>query len=167
MFLFNCRQFLDELQSVRPDILTACEESLTQGQHDLDFCRLDKTAFAACPSDSIDYAVMEHTQHAAVVPTDISGVEGLVQGSRFRVQGSRGLRVTRPFLFFRAVELDCRVGWRLLAMTAGGGGVIASASVAIRGFELWADRIFRAIALHDSFIARRTILSDNLKYERE
>jgi mannose-1-phosphate guanylyltransferase / mannose-6-phosphate isomerase len=71
MFLFNCRQFLDELQSLRPDILSACEASLAQGQHDLDFCRLDKTAFAACPSDSIDYAVMEHTQHAAVVPTDI------------------------------------------------------------------------------------------------
>jgi mannose-1-phosphate guanylyltransferase/mannose-6-phosphate isomerase len=71
MFLFSCRQFLDELESVRPDILTACEISLAQGQHDLDFCRLDKTAFAACPSDSIDYAVMEHTQHAAVVPTDI------------------------------------------------------------------------------------------------
>jgi mannose-1-phosphate guanylyltransferase/mannose-6-phosphate isomerase len=71
MFLFSCRQFLDELEHTRPDILTACEEALTQGQHDLDFCRLDQTAFAACPSDSIDYAVMEHTQHAAVVPTDI------------------------------------------------------------------------------------------------
>ncbi len=71
MFLFSCRQFLEELEHTRPDILTACEESLAQGQHDLDFCRLDKTAFAGCPSDSIDYAVMEHTQHAAVVPTDI------------------------------------------------------------------------------------------------
>lgn len=71
MFLFNCQQFLDELKCVRPDILSACEQALAQGRHDLDFCRLDKTAFAACPSDSIDYAVMEHTQHAAVVPTDI------------------------------------------------------------------------------------------------
>jgi mannose-1-phosphate guanylyltransferase/mannose-6-phosphate isomerase len=71
MFLFNCRQFLNELESVRPDILSACEDSLAQGRHDLDFCRLDKAAFAACPSDSIDYAVMEHTQNAAVVPTDI------------------------------------------------------------------------------------------------
>ena len=71
MFLFSCRQFLEELENTRPDILTACEESLNQGQHDLDFCRLDQTAFAGCPSDSIDYAVMEHTQHAAVVPTDI------------------------------------------------------------------------------------------------
>jgi mannose-1-phosphate guanylyltransferase/mannose-6-phosphate isomerase len=71
MFLFSCRQFLDELEKTHPDILTACEESLAHGQHDLDFCRLDKATFAACPSDSIDYAVMERTQHAAVVPTDI------------------------------------------------------------------------------------------------
>jgi mannose-1-phosphate guanylyltransferase/mannose-1-phosphate guanylyltransferase/mannose-6-phosphate isomerase len=71
MFLFNCRQFLDELEHTRPDILTACEAALANDQHDLDFWRLDKEAFAACPSDSIDYAVMEHTQHAAVVPTDI------------------------------------------------------------------------------------------------
>ncbi len=71
MFLFSCRQFLDELDRVRPDILAACKEALAQGKHDLDFCRLDQAAFATCPSDSIDYAVMEHTRHAAVVPTDI------------------------------------------------------------------------------------------------
>ncbi len=70
MFLFSCRQFLDELGEYRPDILSACEQALDQGQHDLDFCRLDN-AFAACPSDSIDYALMERTRHAAVVPTDI------------------------------------------------------------------------------------------------
>jgi len=71
MFLFSCKQFLDELGEFRPDILAACEQALARGQHDLDFCRLDKGAFAACPSDSIDYALMEHTRHAAVVPTDI------------------------------------------------------------------------------------------------
>jgi len=71
MFLFSCRQFLDELAEFRPDILAACEQALAGGQHDLDFCRLDQGAFAACPSDSIDYALMERTRHAAVVPTDI------------------------------------------------------------------------------------------------
>jgi len=71
MFLFSCRQFLDELEHTRPDILTACEQALATGRHDLDFCRLDADAFAACPADSIDYAVMEHTAHAAVIPTDI------------------------------------------------------------------------------------------------
>ncbi|MDP2432481.1 MAG: mannose-1-phosphate guanylyltransferase/mannose-6-phosphate isomerase [Pseudomonadota bacterium] len=71
MFLFSCKQFLAELAEFRPDILAACEQALNGGQHDLDFCRLDKGAFAACPSDSIDYALMERTRHAAVVPTDI------------------------------------------------------------------------------------------------
>lgn len=71
MFLFSCKQFLAELGDTSPDILAACEQALDGGQHDLDFCRLDKTAFAACPSDSIDYALMERTRHAAVVATDI------------------------------------------------------------------------------------------------
>ena len=71
MFLFSCRRFLDELKQYRPDILAACRRALAGGQHDLDFCRLDKAAFATCPSDSIDYAVMERTTHAAVVPTGI------------------------------------------------------------------------------------------------
>lgn len=71
MFLFTCRQFLDELKQHCPEILTACEQALEASRKDLDFCRLDPDAFAACPSDSIDYAVMEKTANAAVVPTDI------------------------------------------------------------------------------------------------
>lgn len=71
MFLFSCRQFLDELQKYRPDILAACKAALAGSHRDLDFCRLDETAFTACPSDSIDYAVMERTDRAAVVPADI------------------------------------------------------------------------------------------------
>jgi mannose-1-phosphate guanylyltransferase/mannose-6-phosphate isomerase len=71
MFLFGARQFLDELTRHRPDILAACEQALAGGRHDLDFCRLDQAAFGDCPSDSIDYAVMERTRNAAVVPADI------------------------------------------------------------------------------------------------
>ncbi len=71
MFLFSARQFVEELGALRPDILAACEQALTRGEHDLDFCRLDQAAFADCPSDSIDYALMEKTANAAVVPADI------------------------------------------------------------------------------------------------
>ena len=71
MFLFRCAQFLEELERHRPEIRAACEQALAAGGQDLDFCRLGKAAFAACPSDSIDYAVMERTQRAAVVPADI------------------------------------------------------------------------------------------------
>jgi mannose-1-phosphate guanylyltransferase / mannose-6-phosphate isomerase len=71
MFLFRAKDFLAELAALRPEILAACKTSLTKAKVDLDFVRLDTDAFSACPSDSIDYAVMEHTRKAAVVPADI------------------------------------------------------------------------------------------------
>ena len=71
MFLFSAAQFVEELGRYQPDILAACRRALEAGESDLDFCRLDKAAFAACPSDSIDYALMERTLKAAVVPAEI------------------------------------------------------------------------------------------------
>jgi len=71
MFLFRADRLIEELETLRPAILAACRAALAQGQRDSDFLRLDETAFAASPSDSIDYAVMEKTQRAAVVPVDI------------------------------------------------------------------------------------------------
>lgn len=70
MFLFRADSYLDELGKHNPDILAACEEAIKNGQHDLDFFRLDEAAFKASPSDSIDYAVMEKTDNAMVVPLD-------------------------------------------------------------------------------------------------
>ena len=71
MFLFRVDSLLEELAQLRPDILDACRNALERASQDLDFTRLDSDAFAACPSESIDYAVMEHTQKAAVVPVSI------------------------------------------------------------------------------------------------
>jgi len=68
IFLFPARLFLDELERLRPDMLAACRQALAEARRDADFVRLDGDAFAACPADSIDYAVMEHTKRAAVVP---------------------------------------------------------------------------------------------------
>lgn len=68
MFLFRASVFLKELEAHRPDILAACRAALATPQTDLDFVRVDAAAFQACPSDSIDYAVMEKTAQAAVVP---------------------------------------------------------------------------------------------------
>jgi mannose-1-phosphate guanylyltransferase/mannose-6-phosphate isomerase len=70
MFLFKASTLIAELQKYSPDILNSCREALAKGQSDLDFFRLDSDAFEACPSDSIDYAVMEHTDKAVVVPLD-------------------------------------------------------------------------------------------------
>ncbi len=72
MFLFRAADFLNELQAVRPDILEASRAALDAATLDLDFVRLDPAAFEACPSESVDYAVMEHTRHAAVVPADMA-----------------------------------------------------------------------------------------------
>ena len=71
MFLFKAKRYLEELQRTRPDILAACSAAFERSFRDLDFVRLDEAAFAACPSESIDYAVMEHTADAVVVPVDI------------------------------------------------------------------------------------------------
>src|SRR5688572_3574914 len=70
MFVFRARRYLDELERWRPDILSATRDALDKGVRDLDFRRLDEAAFGACPSDSIDYAVMEKTRDAAVVAAD-------------------------------------------------------------------------------------------------
>ncbi|MFM9434242.1 mannose-1-phosphate guanylyltransferase / mannose-6-phosphate isomerase [Janthinobacterium sp. CG_23.3] len=71
MFLFRADSYLSELALYQPAIVAACEAAVRLGYRDLDFCRLDEAAFSACPSDSIDYALMEHTAHAVVVPADI------------------------------------------------------------------------------------------------
>lgn len=67
MFLFRAGRYLDELQKFRPDIHAACAQAAAGCRQDGDFVRVDAAAFAACPAESIDYAVMEHTDAAAVV----------------------------------------------------------------------------------------------------
>jgi len=71
MFLFRASRYLQELERFRPDVLVATRQAFERAKRDGDFIRLDKDAFAACPADSIDYAVMERTDAAAVLPVDI------------------------------------------------------------------------------------------------
>jgi len=70
MFLFSAKVFLAELKKYRPVILDACEKAYAGKQEDLDFLRVDVEAFKQCPSESVDYAVMENTQDAMVIPLD-------------------------------------------------------------------------------------------------
>ncbi|UUQ66751.1 mannose-1-phosphate guanylyltransferase/mannose-6-phosphate isomerase [Pseudomonas fuscovaginae UPB0736] len=70
MFMFRARRYLDELEKFRPDILAACRNALAAGTQDMHFTRIGRDAFADCPSDSIDYAVMEKTDDAVVFPLD-------------------------------------------------------------------------------------------------
>lgn len=68
MFLFQASRYLEELELLAPTILSAVKVAMDLAKRDDDFVRLDQEAFAACPSDSIDYAVMERTAEAVVVP---------------------------------------------------------------------------------------------------
>jgi mannose-1-phosphate guanylyltransferase/mannose-6-phosphate isomerase len=68
MFLFSARRYLDELNQHSPAMREACGRAFSSAKRDLDFTRLPADVFAECPSDSIDYAVMEKTDAAAVIP---------------------------------------------------------------------------------------------------
>ncbi|HEY6924997.1 MAG TPA: mannose-1-phosphate guanylyltransferase/mannose-6-phosphate isomerase, partial [Steroidobacteraceae bacterium] len=70
MFMFRARRYLQELERLAPEIAKVCAGSFASAQSDLDFTRIDSKAFESCPSDSIDYAVMERTADAVVVPLD-------------------------------------------------------------------------------------------------
>lgn len=70
MFMFRAKRYLDELEKFRPDILTACRAALDNTECDKNFINVDPDAFSACPDDSVDYAVMEKTHDAVVIPLD-------------------------------------------------------------------------------------------------
>jgi mannose-1-phosphate guanylyltransferase/mannose-6-phosphate isomerase len=69
-FMFSARRYLEELARFAPDIAEVCARASAGAVHDKDFTRVDEAAFAACRSDSIDYAVMEKTRDAVMVPLD-------------------------------------------------------------------------------------------------
>ncbi|KJS42810.1 MAG: hypothetical protein VR70_03615 [Rhodospirillaceae bacterium BRH_c57] len=71
IFVFPAARYVAELERLQPDMLAACRRALGKARKDLDFCRLDADAFAAAPSKSIDYAVMEHVDDAVVLPVDM------------------------------------------------------------------------------------------------
>ncbi len=71
IFLFPAALVVTELERLRPALVAACRNALAKSKGDLDFLRLDRAIFADVESISIDYALMEHTPHAAVVPVDM------------------------------------------------------------------------------------------------
>ena len=70
MFVFKVSVYLKELEAFNPAITRSCRLAFDQARQDLDFIRIDKQAFSQSPDDSIDYAVMEKTSRAAMVPLD-------------------------------------------------------------------------------------------------
>ena len=70
IFMFKASQYLSELEKYHPEILKVCKECIDTATQDLDFIRIAEETFTNCPSESIDYAVMEKTDSAVVVPMD-------------------------------------------------------------------------------------------------
>jgi mannose-1-phosphate guanylyltransferase/mannose-6-phosphate isomerase len=70
MFMFRAGRYLQELERFAPQIARVCRTAFDGAKSDLDFMRIDPKTFENCPSDSIDYAVMEKTSDAVVVPLD-------------------------------------------------------------------------------------------------
>lgn len=70
MFMFKASAYLNALEAFAPEILEVCKRAIATEASDLDFIRIDKDIFQTCPDDSIDYAVMEKTDKAAMVPLD-------------------------------------------------------------------------------------------------
>jgi len=71
MFMFTSQYFLDRLKKFNPEIYHKSLESIERSSKDLDFIRLDEKSFNSCPSDSIDYALMEKSDNVFVIPVDI------------------------------------------------------------------------------------------------
>ena len=70
IFVFKAGCFLKELTKFQPVILSVCQQTMNNAKVDADFVRIDKAIFATCPANSIDYAVMEKTDKAVVIPLD-------------------------------------------------------------------------------------------------
>lgn len=68
MFAFKVKDYLMELEKFCPEIYRICQDAINNCQFDLDFIRINEEIFSQCPEDSIDYAVMEKTANATVVP---------------------------------------------------------------------------------------------------
>jgi mannose-1-phosphate guanylyltransferase/mannose-1-phosphate guanylyltransferase/mannose-6-phosphate isomerase len=71
MFAFKAKRYLEELEKFNPEMLNSCRKAFSAAKIDLDFTRLDKEIFSDCPADSIDYAVLEKTEQAIVIPLNI------------------------------------------------------------------------------------------------
>jgi len=93
MFMFRARRYLEELERFAPDMARVCATAFRSATADLDFTRIDAATFEPCPADSIDYAVMEKTKDAVVVPlaalwSDVGSFASLHEASERDAQGN-------------------------------------------------------------------------------
>ena len=132
MFLFKASKYLEELGRLQPKILEACTKAWELAKRDTDFIRLDAKAFAASPSDSIDYAVMEKTSDAAVLPLD-AGWSDVGSWSALRDVSDQDEHGNAHH--GDVIEIDCRnsyaYGDRLIAMIGLDGVIVVETPDAV------------------------------------
>lgn len=181
MFLFKASVYLNELRQFCPKMVDACKQSLELAQDDLDFIRLAESAFCACPDDSIDYAVMEKTRQAVVMPldaswSDVGSWSALWEVSAKDEQGNvlRGdvlTEATRNSLIYSQHRLTTAVGVEDLVVVETKDavlvahkervqevkGIVAQLKQAGRSEQLQHREVFRPWGSHDS-------ISDGQRY---
>jgi mannose-1-phosphate guanylyltransferase/mannose-6-phosphate isomerase len=119
MFLLSAATYLNELKAHKPEIFSACERAMAEASDDLDFIRPAKEAFLACPSDSIDYAVMEHTRRGGVIPLDCGWSDVGAWSTLWQVsdQDSRGNVLLGDVMIEDCTDSYLRSESRLIAAT--------------------------------------------------
>ncbi|HKB73258.1 MAG TPA: mannose-1-phosphate guanylyltransferase/mannose-6-phosphate isomerase [Burkholderiales bacterium] len=120
IFLFTAQTLLAELEKFRPDILRAVEQAWANRRQDLEFIRLGREQFLACPAEAIDRAVMEQTRRAAVVPADFEWSDvgswealwkvGKKDGLGNVTRGDAHLQDTRDSYVWSGSRLVCTLG---------------------------------------------------------
>ncbi|MBB5019884.1 mannose-1-phosphate guanylyltransferase/mannose-6-phosphate isomerase [Chitinivorax tropicus] len=105
MFVFKASRYLEEIARFQPAMLQICRQAIAAAVQDLDFCRIPAETFTTCPSDSIDYAVMEKTDAAVVVPVNLGWSDVGSWQALWEVAGKDGAgNVTRGDVYLEAVQ---------------------------------------------------------------
>jgi mannose-1-phosphate guanylyltransferase len=153
MFMFRASRYLEELAKFQPAMLQACRDALAKGAKDMLFVRVDQAAFEACPADSIDYAVMEKTDSAAMVVldagwSDIGSWSALWEVSPKDAQGNtlKGdvlLQQTRDTLVHASHRLVAVVGVQDLVIVETKDAVMVAHKDKVQDVKLIVDQIKR------------------------
>ena len=153
MFMFRASRYLQELEQFQPAMLQACQAALAKGAKDMHFVRVDEAAFSACPADSVDYAVMEKTDSAAMVEldagwSDIGSWSALWEVSPKDAQGNtlKGdvlMEATRDTLVHASHRLVAAVGVRDLVIVETKDAVMVAHKDHVQDVKLIVDQIKR------------------------
>ena len=151
MFLLPAQMLVQELQTHAPEVYAAAQQALAGAQRDLDFCRPQEDAFLSSPSVSLDYAVMERTQRAAVVPSsfgwsDVGSYSALWEvenkdGRGNATQGEVVLRETQGCFVRTEKQLVAMLGVEDLVVVATADAILVASKACAQNVKLIVDEL--------------------------